>query len=458
MLRAYRYIIREHISPFFFAFFIITLLFVLDFMLSIVDSIFNKGLSVIDVLNLFLLNMAWMVALSLPMAVLIASLIAFGRLAGDNEIVAFKAAGVHPLKIIAPSILLSIIVGSGLIWFNDKVLPEANHKAAGLLTDIALRKPVASFEEGYVIESFPGYRLLIGRISHLTGELYDIRIYHKENEKQTLTYAESGRLDYLNSGTIIKLSLYNGESHQEGGETTSNDYFRTIFKEQAVFLENEDARPSFGTNHVRGDREMSVSMMNDKVISFRQDVKREKDEIRKMMENASSRKIDSFSNVKDTATFAFENIPHAVQQNVYNEERRKQLQLERHGFYLQNAIRQISKYSVEIHKKFSIPVACIVFALIGAPLGIMARTGGLGAGAAYSIAFFVLYWIFLIGGETLADNLIVPPWIAMWSPNIVVGGIGGWLLVRMIKERDYSLTLRVRHAFARFHKTKTEED
>ncbi|MBL8026654.1 MAG: LptF/LptG family permease, partial [Fibrobacteres bacterium] len=422
--------------------------------LSIVDSIFNKGLSVFDVLNLFILNMAWMVALSLPMAVLISTLIAYGRMAGDNEIVAFKAAGIHPIKVIAPSIIISMIVGAGLVWFNDRVLPEANHKAAALITDISQRKPVAFIEEGYVIESFPGYRLLIGRISPLSGELHDVRIYHRDRDKQTLTFAEKGRLDYLNSGTIVKLTLYNGESHQEGGNAP-DDYFRTIFKEQSVYLDNETSQNNIAGDHMRGDREMSVKMMNEKIKTFKSDAERERQEIKKLMETTPSRKIDSLAGVAETAHFSFGNISYAAQQNCYNEERRRQLQLERHSFYLANSERQISKYGVEIHKKFSIPVACLVFALIGAPLGIMARTGGLGAGSFYSIAFFVIYWIFLIGGETLADNMIVPPWLAMWSPNLIVGGIGGWLLVRMIKERDYSVTLRISHALSRFRKKKS---
>ncbi len=445
MFRIHRYILREHIAPFFFSFAIITVLFLLDFMLQIINSVFNKGLSVYDVLQLFLLNMAWMVALSLPMSMLIASLIAYGRMAGDNEIVAFKAAGVHPLKVMIPSLSLGAVVCIGLIIFNDRVLPDANHRAASLLNDIAQRKPVSFIEEGFVVEDFPGYRLLIGRINALSGSLQDIKIYQSDKDGQSLTFAERGTIKYINGGTTLKLSLFNGETHQVSG-ASANDYFRTIFKEQAIYLENEQARKSTaGGNHVRGDREMSIDQMNEKIKGFRSDADRARKEIAAVMALSGVTKLDTLAAITGTLRFPFESISYAAHQNRYSEERRRLLQLERHAFYLNNSLRQISKYSVEVHKKYSIPVACIVFVLIGAPIGIMARTGGLGAGAVYSLFFFVLYWVFLIGGETIADNRIIPAWLAMWSPNILIGGIGVWLLVRMITGRDFSISLKISH-------------
>jgi lipopolysaccharide export system permease protein len=98
--------------------------------------------------------------------------------------------------------------------------------------------------------------------------------------------------------------------------------------------------------------------------------------------------------------------------------------------------RQINKYLVEVHKKYSIPVACIVFVLIGAPLGVMARHGGFAVGAGFSLFFFLVYWAGLIGGEELADRLIVSPFIAMWTPNLVVGFFGVMLTIRTVRERS----------------------
>ncbi|MBS7392714.1 MAG: LptF/LptG family permease, partial [Fibrobacter sp.] len=103
-----------------------------------------------------------------------------------------------------------------------------------------------------------------------------------------------------------------------------------------------------------------------------------------------------------------------------------------------------AQYWVEVHKKFSTSVACLIFVLIGAPLGIMARKGGIGTGVIYSIAFFVLYWVCLIGGENLADRLIVSPTLAMWISNAIIGTIGILLTWKMVRDR-YSGTTPLGH-------------
>ncbi|MEL6824209.1 MAG: LptF/LptG family permease, partial [Calditrichota bacterium] len=92
---------------------------------------------------------------------------------------------------------------------------------------------------------------------------------------------------------------------------------------------------------------------------------------------------------------------------------------------------------VEIYKKYSIPFACIVFILVGAPLGIRARKGSLGVSVSFSIAFFLVYWVCLIGGEDLADRQIVHPMLAMWFPNILVGIFGLWLTYRTVQETSF---------------------
>jgi lipopolysaccharide export system permease protein len=97
--------------------------------------------------------------------------------------------------------------------------------------------------------------------------------------------------------------------------------------------------------------------------------------------------------------------------------------------------KRAAQYLVEIHKKFSTSFACFIFVLIGAPLGIMARKGGIGTGIIYSLAFFVIYWICLIGGENLADRLIISPELAMWASNIIIGVFGIFITVAMVRDR-----------------------
>ena len=102
---------------------------------------------------------------------------------------------------------------------------------------------------------------------------------------------------------------------------------------------------------------------------------------------------------------------------------------------MEGELKRAAQYMVEIHKKFSTAFACFVFVLIGAPLGIMARKGGIGTGILYSLAFFVIYWICLIGGENLADRLVVSPELAMWISNVIIGVFGILLTRAMVRDR-----------------------
>jgi lipopolysaccharide export system permease protein len=96
--------------------------------------------------------------------------------------------------------------------------------------------------------------------------------------------------------------------------------------------------------------------------------------------------------------------------------------------------RQMDKYLVEIHKKYAIPVACLVFVLIGVPLGSMSRRGGFGIGAGLSLGFFLFYWICLISGEKLADRAILSPQVGMWMANALLGACGLLLTARSARE------------------------
>ncbi|MCK4689604.1 MAG: LptF/LptG family permease, partial [Candidatus Marinimicrobia bacterium] len=115
--------------------------------------------------------------------------------------------------------------------------------------------------------------------------------------------------------------------------------------------------------------------------------------------------------------------------------------------------KQVNKYSVEIHKKFSIPFACIVFVLTGAPLGVMTRRGGTAMAAIFSLIFFLIYYVFLIGGEELADMAFISPFWAMWAPNIILSFVGIYLIYYTAWEQT---TIDFSWLFKFFKKERTE--
>ncbi len=402
-----------------------------------IDSIFSKGLGVSDVLQMFILNMAWMIALSVPMSVLVAALMAYGRLSSDNEITALKSAGVHSFRIILPSLIMATLLAVGLIYFNNNILPESNHKATMLTMDIMQKRPAAYIREGFIIDDFKGYKIIVGRVNQLSGEMKDVKIYQEEQGRVTLTFAKRGYINYINHGKIIRFTLEDGESHREDAEKPG-DYFRSEFTRQIIYIDNVEESMQHTSVQERGDREMSSRMMLDKVKTFKTGKEREEAEILKSIKAGDSSFGKTLTNVQPSA-FDFTKVTSADYHKVLSDERQKALLLSRKKYSLMNSDQLISKYMVEVHKKYSIPAACPVFILIGAPLGVLVRTSGIGVGVSFSLGFFILYWIFLIGGEWLADNMIIQPWVAMWGPNILLLGAGIWLFTRMLREKDFAL-------------------
>jgi lipopolysaccharide export system permease protein len=132
-----RAVLKEHIAPFFASIFIVTFLFAINFLVTVLDNILSKGLPAPLVLEIFGLNLAWMVGLAIPMAVLAATLMAFGRMSADNEITAAKAAGVSPMMLMRPVVLVSCLIMVLVMLFNDRVLPEMNHRATELMQSIS---------------------------------------------------------------------------------------------------------------------------------------------------------------------------------------------------------------------------------------------------------------------------------------------------------------------------------
>ncbi|MCK4271081.1 LptF/LptG family permease [bacterium] len=417
------YILKEHVGPFLFGFFVVTFVLIMDFIIDIMDLIIDKGLHVWTVLEIFGLNLAWMLALSLPMAVLVASLMAFGRLSSDNEITAIKSSGTSLYTIIAPTLLMSVVLAFGMILFNNHVLPEFNHRARILMSDISKKRPTLTFKAGIFLDKFPGYNILIKKVDERRSELEDITIYDQRGAESPATIvAKRGTLQFSTDGNTLRLDLYDGEIH-EVDHKDPRKYRRVIFQKHTIYIHDVGTKLVRTTSEYRGDREMSSQMMLEKIAGIKPEIEEHR---RRMNELA----LDGVQRLQSVTVPVGNPGLLKTNQTILN-----QLRAELRA--IDHLERQINRYLVEIHKKFSIPAACIVFVLIGAPLGIMAKKGGIAIGTGLSLGFFILYWAFLIGGEELADRRIISPLWAMWSPNILIGGTGVYLVRRMVIESTF---------------------
>ncbi len=426
-----RYILREHIGPFLLAFLTITFLLIIDLVPKIIDHIIDKDLEVAVVFEIIGLNLAWMLALSIPMSVLVATLMAFGRLTSDFEITAIKASGVNLLRVLVPLLVAGALLMVGMIEFNDRVLPDLNKRSRLLWADISAMRPTLVFRSGVFITDIPGYLVLLDKIDHSTSRVESVNITDtRDRTKPQIIVAEYGYLEMTDRGRNMRFTLYNGEVHSLDIRDPNN-YRRVSFEEYVKNVSDVKSELVRSDTEFRSDREMSISDMQDRVGKARLTVEPFRQRMTAALEvRASHLFSDSFvvkqtDSVTDSAAFS------QVRQDAATLLR----QVERGYQQLQSQQRVVDKYSIEIYKKYSIPAASLAFVLLGAPLGILTRRGGMGVAIAISIVLFTIYWAFLIGGEDLADRGLMSPFWAMWIANILLGALGLYLLYIVASEK-----------------------
>lgn len=444
-----RYVLREHLLPFLLGFGVVTLAIILDFLFDYLDLIVGKGIPPLIVAKLFLLALGWITVLSFPCGVLVACLMTFGRMSQDNEIVALRASGVNLGRILAPVLGAATLLAIGLSLFNNFVLPETNHAFASLSLAIHRKAPTAVIRPGVFIDDFPDKSLLVGTVDDRTGRLENITIYDfSQGDIPVTILARDGRLHYSEDGTVLRLDLENGEIHEVPPAAQGHKYRRLKFDRHTILLRNAGAALEIPQRESRSEREMNIAALTREIDRL-SDSRRER-------EARLAAELDSLG-FRDWKEFSRRAVDAGIYPGVPPAPPRGGLPVPGAGgsspsplvempapdrdrlLTLHNDLlilrKKISSYTVEVHKKFSIPAACIVFVLLGAPIGMRTRRGGL-ATSAISIAFIILYYMFLIGGEQLADRTVLPPALAMWAPNVVLGAPGLWLTWRALRGAD----------------------
>ena len=417
----------------------ITFILFVNFLLRAIDKFLGKGLDLIIILEYLFLNLAWILALSVPMAVLLATLMTFGRLSEDNEINAMRASGIGFLTIMRAPVLFGIIITLLLIYFNNFILPEMNFKARLLSGDIYRKRPDMNIEPGIFLDNLPDYSMIVGGKSK-KGIMSDVRIFSKGNkEAQTSIRASTGNLSTLEDAFL--LTLYNGEIHELGQKDYTN-YRRIIFDKHVINIPAKDLLLNRRDSTNRSDREMTVPMMLKKINSYE-----------KRLNIVSNRLSGNFYRTIGDSILpsSIEQGEQFIENNLYKirkdttltkvqiikkEKRLKNLERQIHNEFnlIKSYKKSKNKYEVEIHKKFSIPVACILFVLLGAPLGVMSKKGGFAVSTSLSFGFFLIYYVLLIGGEEMADRNILSPPVGMWTPNLIILLIAFYLVVHIIRE------------------------
>ena len=444
-----KYLFKQSLIPFLLSVAVITMVLFLQFLIRAVDRFLGKGLDVITIFEYLYLNLAWIIALSVPMSLLISSVMTFGRMAQQNEITALKSAGVNLYNIIKPAILFGSLVGIGLCIFNNFTLPEMNYNARLLARDIYKKKPELSIEPGYFVDMIPQYTMIVKEMDG--KDFKDVKIFSKnQKSEQTTIYANQGSLS--SDGNMIKIDLINGEIHEI--DLSDYDYYRKIkFKTHQIMISMDELMLNRTSESNRTDREMRVPQMiqeiekNNNLISQIYDrINKVKEEIGITNPNANTlaiieneiellkqKKMNRVTEKKefnnDVPIPALENKDYIL--SLTNNAR----QFKNEFTLIENYEKTNNKFKVEIHKKFTLALACVLFTMVGAPLGILVRNGGMTIASGLSIAFFLVYYILLIWGEQLADRNLLNPGLGSWLPNIILF-ISGMMILKLSNKKN----------------------
>lgn len=485
-----RYLLGQHLLPFLFALSALTSFELLRQIARRLGDLLGKGLPWTVIAEFFLLTLPYLIAITLSMSVLVAVLYTVSRLAGDQELTAMRAGGVSIGQMVRPLLAASVVVAIGSFLFGDQILPRTNHRLRSLQTDIFRTKPTFSLKEHVVNEIQRGrLSLRTAHINQSTYRMRDVALYSlEEARRQRIVYADSGRLAFAPNQEDLQLTLYDGTTH-EFDRDDPRMFQLTAFNEQIVVIRgvgSEFVRRE--TDDYRGDREMGVCQLDDVVGRARRGAALAKERARTAELNGLRSLVGLPDITPDTAAIPVQGPSlycqflarigtwlkpkpleaQTVQRPDQQERprpppRRLVTQQEaqptarpdsllqrfnqpaRQAYVTGSLARNRSSelrvlrdqaraatvrqavYDVELQKKFAIPAACIVFVLVGVPLAIRFPKGGVGLVIGAGMVVFTVYYVGLIAGESLANRLILPPFVAMWLANIVMSlvGIGG---------------------------------
>jgi lipopolysaccharide export system permease protein len=427
MKTLHRYVLTQQIPPFLFGIFIIIFILILDFLYKNLEMLIGKGVPVGASAELLLLSLGWMIVMAVPMAVLIGTLIAFMRLASDNEIVAMHTSGLSLTAISSPILIAAVVISFIMIPVHNYIVPETNHRLANLLVSIHKKKPALQLRDGVFMNDIKGYSILVNK--SMGNEIEGVTISRLIEGKPAQTiWAERGEIHFADDGNTLVMNLFNGEIH-DVDEKDPKRYLRLKFTEHTLNIPGVGRELVRVDREYRGDREMSIGTLRSEIRDYRDKVAAQTAQVESLVvKNAMA-----LPGLRDAAGANGPDKKKGIVASMTStDEKIGTLRAQVDSYR-----RRMRSLDVEAHKKVALSFACFVFVLIGIPIGARTKDGSAGGGMVISILFFAIYYAFLSAGEKLADRGFILPSLSMWAANIVLGAVGLYLFIRADRELPF---------------------
>ncbi len=447
--RLYFFMVKSFLGPFIMTFFIAIFVLLMQFLWKYIDDLVGKGLDFYVIAQLLFWTSTTMVPMALPLAILLSSIMTFGNLGENYELVALKSAGISLQKIMSPLIVTAVLICGMAFYFSNNVLPYANLKMGSLLYDVREQKPALNIKEGIFYNGIDDYVIKVGKKDNDGVTLHNVMIYdHTSRMGNTnLTIAEKGYMEMTADKRFLIFTLTNGINYYERTDnkrtSTNHPLQRTKFKEEFRRFDLS------GFTMTRTNEEFfkdNYQMMN---IS---QLKVSRDSLKLRLDSIKRKYISNiYNNFYYYNIFCKKNIllkdTSKVLKNdfITNFNKQEKISIVERAMNLARGIKDniffisqdikgrekyVIRYDIERQRKFTLSIACLVLFFIGTPLGAIIRKGGLGLPMVVSVVFFVIFHVISFTCEKMIREGVIPAYEGMWIPSLVFLPFGIFLTIK----------------------------
>lgn len=444
-------------------FFIAIFILLMQFLWKWIEDLVGKGLEWYVLAKIMIYASVSLVPMALPLAILLSSIMTFGNLSEQYELVACKAAGISLGKVMRPLIIFSVFVSLGAFFFSNNVMPYTNLKMNSLLYDVSHQKPALQIKEGVFYNGIEGYSIRVEKKEKDGVTLRNIMIYdHTEEKGNTkVTVAERGKMAMSKDERFLVVTLQNGYSYEERENNKyprAKPFLRTHFLEQMVRFDLSTFKLTRTNEALFKDnfQMLNVRQLNFKLDTLKMQMQERKNEYLRNIASYYAMMRDSAKNAKlRKAVFTGD-----VTKELNPQERQRVCdialgQARSLKSYIETTYQDLDlqtktsyRNRVEWNLKFTLSFACLVLFFIGAPLGAIIRKGGFGMPVVVSTGFFVLFHILSITGKKFAQEGVLPVVEGMWMASAILFPIGVFLTYKATSDSNLFET----EAYAKFFK------